>query len=117
MKNVAFIIPVYNEGSVIKKVIEDVLKECKTVVCVYDGSRDNSLDVIKKTSAIYVDHPINMGQGAALQTGIEFARKLKGIDYFVTFDADGQHRISDVKDMLSTISKEKVDMVLGSRFL
>ncbi|NLA43293.1 glycosyltransferase family 2 protein [Candidatus Saccharibacteria bacterium] len=117
MKNVAFIIPVYNEGSVIKKVIEDVLKECKTVVCVNDGSRDNSLDEIKKTSALYVDHPINMGQGAALQTGIEFARKLKGIDYFVTFDADGQHRISDVKDMLSTIRKEKVDMVLGSRFL
>jgi glycosyltransferase involved in cell wall biosynthesis len=58
-----------------------------------------------------------MGQGAALQTGIEFARHLKGVDYFVTFDADGQHRIDDVKQMLSRISEGDVDIVLGSRFL
>lgn len=117
MKDVAFIIPVYNEESVIEKVINSVMKVCPNVICVNDGSTDNSLQEIKKTKALYVDHPINMGQGAALQTGIEFARTLKEVRYFVTFDADGQHRIEDVKSMLGTIKKERVDMVLGSRFL
>lgn len=117
MKDVALIIPVYNEDQVIKNVINEALKNFNTIVCVNDGSTDNSLIEIKQTNALYVDHPINMGQGAALQTGIEFARKLKGVNYFVTFDADGQHRIEDVKKMLQTLKKENLDIVLGSRFL
>lgn len=114
--NVAFIIPVYNEESVIKSVIESTLNLTKYIVCVNDGSRDNSEGEILKTSAYLVNHPINMGQGAALQTGIEFARQLP-VDYFVTFDADGQHRIQDVQAMLKTIKTDKYDIVLGSRFL
>lgn len=115
-KEVALIIPVYNEGEVIKSVIDKVLKEYKYVVCINDGSRDNSREEILKTKAYLVDHPINMGQGAALQTGIEFARNLP-VDYFVTYDADGQHRLEDVKEMIKTIKREKTDFVLGSRFL
>ncbi len=115
--NTAFIIPVYNEGSVIRGVVDDVLSIYDTVVCVNDGSKDNSSDEISKTSAYLVEHPINMGQGAALQTGIEFARQLPGIEYFVTFDADGQHRLEDVANMLKEIEKHDVDIVLGSRFL
>lgn len=115
-KEVALIIPVYNEGKVIKPVIDKVLKEYKYVVCVNDGSRDNSREEILKTKAYLVDHPINMGQGAALQTGIEFARNLP-VGYFVTYDADGQHRLEDVKEMIKTIKREKTDFVLGSRFL
>src|SRR5690606_22716301 len=110
------IIPVYNEGPVIRKVINGALKHFSYVVCVNDGSKDNSADEIQKTKAYYVDHPINMGQGAALQTGIEFARTLP-VDYFVTFDADGQHRIEDVKSMLEVIRGGKYDIILGSRFL
>lgn len=117
VKNVAFIIPVYNEGKVIRGVIESVLKEYATVICVNDGSRDNSSEEIAKTKAILVEHPINMGQGAALQTGIEFARSLPKIDYFVTFDADGQHRLEDVARMLETIKGGMYDIILGSRFL
>jgi glycosyltransferase involved in cell wall biosynthesis len=116
MNNVAVIIPVYNEGEVIESVVLDVLKNFKNVVCVNDGSKDNSSEQIEKTKAYLVEHPINMGQGAALQTGIEFARQLD-VDYFVTFDADGQHRIEDVKSMVKEINKGKVDIVLGSRFL
>ena len=117
MKNVAFIIPVYNEGSVIASVIQKVLAVSPHVVCIDDGSTDNTAAEILGTKAMYLKHPINMGQGAALQTGIEFARTLKNVDFFVTFDADGQHRLEDVETMLQTIKKEKVDMVLGSRFL
>lgn len=114
--NAAIIIPVYNEGQVVRCVIEATLKEYKYVVCVNDGSSDNSVKEIEATKAYLVDHPINMGQGAALQTGIEFARQLP-VDYFVTFDADGQHRLQDVAAMLGEIKRGEVDMVLGSRFL
>lgn len=113
--NVAFIIPVYNEEKVIQGVIQSILKEFKYVVCVNDGSRDASSKAIAKTKAFLVEHPINMGQGAALQTGIEFARQLP-VDYFVTFDADGQHRIKDVIKMLKKITTGKYDIILGTRF-
>lgn len=116
MNNVAIIIPVYNEGEIIESVIHDVMKTFKIVVCVDDGSKDNSSKAIEKTGAYLVEHPINMGQGAALQTGVEFARQL-AVDYFVTFDADGQHRVEDVKNMLKVIKKGDVDIVLGSRFM
>lgn len=114
---VCFIIPVYNEEKVIAGVVSSLKKYFKNVVCVDDGSKDKSRNEIIIAGAYLVSHPINMGQGAALQTGIEFARNLPGIDYFVTFDADGQHRIEDVISMLGVIKKEKYDIILGSRFL
>lgn len=113
---VAVIIPVYNESEVINSVISSVLKDFKYVVCVNDGSKDDSSKEISKTKAYLVEHPINMGQGAALQTGVEFARQLP-VDYFVTFDADGQHRLEDVRSMLKVIETGKHDIILGSRFL
>lgn len=115
-KRTAIIIPVYNEAKVIARVVRSVLNDFKYVVCVNDGSVDSSSDEITKTAAYLVNHPINMGQGAALQTGIEFARQLP-VDYFVTFDADGQHRISDVKVMVKEIEKGNQDIILGSRFI
>lgn len=113
---VAIIIPVYNEQQVIHSVLKGVLKKFKYVVCINDGSSDNSSAEIMRTNAYLVEHPINMGQGAALQTGVEFARQLP-VDYFVTFDADGQHRLKDVQSMLEVIKSEEYDIVLGSRFL
>lgn len=113
---VAFLVPVYNEETVIKKVIESLLKISDYVVCVNDGSRDGSSNEITKTKAFLVEHPINMGQGAALQTAIEFSRELP-VDYFVTFDADGQHRVEDALMMVDQLKKDKYDIILGSRFL
>ncbi len=115
--DVAFVIPVYNEATVVREVVERVLAEYSVVVCVNDCSRDNSADEIARTGAYLVNHPINMGQGAALQTGIEFVRLLPGIRYVVTFDADGQHRLEDVAHMLATLEEKGTDFVLGSRFL
>ena len=114
--NVAIIMPVYNEGKVIRGVLQNTLKHYKYVICVNDGSGDNSSEEIEKTDAYLVEHPINMGQGAALQTGIEFARQFP-VEYFVTFDADGQHRLEDVKSMLGEIKSGNYDIILGSRFL
>lgn len=115
-RDTAIIIPVYNEAQVIGRVVKSVLKDFKYVVCVDDGSRDMSAEEVEKTRAYLVSHPINMGQGAALQTGIEFARMLP-VDYFVTFDADGQHRLIDVKKMLKVVRDDNIDIALGSRFL
>lgn len=116
MNDVVVIIPVYNEAKVIRSVVNDVLKTFKYVVCVDDGSRDNSISEIEKTHAYLVKHPINMGQGAALQTGIEFSRSLP-VELFITFDADGQHRVEDAVSMVKSLRRGKDDIVLGSRFL
>lgn len=112
----ALIIPMYNEETVIKRVVEEALKAFTYVICVDDGSEDNTRQLVAETGAYLLEHPINMGQGAALQTGIEFARLLP-VKYFVTYDADGQHRIEDVKAMIKTLKEKRVDFVLGSRFL
>lgn len=115
--DVAVVIPVYNEEPVVRGVVESVRAEYEHVVCVDDASLDGSAAEIAVTGAYLLNHPINMGQGAALQTGIEFTRRLPGIRYVVTFDADGQHRLEDVAAMLRTIEDRGADVVLGSRFL
>jgi polyprenyl-phospho-N-acetylgalactosaminyl synthase len=117
VRDVAFVVPVYNEAEVIGSVIRGVLETCPHVVCVNDGSSDDSADQILEAGGYLVNHPINMGQGAALQTGIEFARLLPGVTRFVTFDADGQHRVEDAVRMLRVLDSTDVDIVLGSRFL
>ena len=115
--DVAFVIPVYNEATVVGEVVGRVREQYETVVCVDDCSTDESAAIVERTGAYVVSHPINMGQGAALQTGIEFVRTLPGIRYVVTYDADGQHRLSDVAAMLERLERGDVDIVLGSRFL
>jgi len=117
VRDVAFVVPVYNEAQVIGSVIAGIREVCPHVVCVNDGSSDSSADEILKAGGFLVNHPINMGQGAALQTGIEFARVLPGVTRFVTFDADGQHRVEDAVRMVRVLDTADVDIVLGSRFL
>lgn len=114
---VAVIVPVYNEESVINSVVQDIAKYYKYIICVNDGSKDNSSQIIAQTKAILIEHPINMGQGAALQTGIEFARQFNKIHYFATFDSDGQHKTSDLNKMVKEAKKNQYDIILGSRFL
>ncbi len=114
---VAIIIPAYNEGAVLGSVLEAVTSKFPFVVCVNDGSSDDTSEWVLKTKAKLVEHPINLGQGAALQTGIEYALTFHEVEYFVTFDADGQHSLADVERMLRELEKGKVDIILGSRFL
>jgi glycosyltransferase involved in cell wall biosynthesis len=115
--DVWIVMPVYNEEKVVASVIDHVLATFPNVVCVDDGSRDNSAEEILGTKAHLVRHPINMGQGAALQTGLRYALGRSGSQYFVTFDADGQHRVEDVVAMLEVARAGSADVVLGSRFL
>jgi glycosyltransferase involved in cell wall biosynthesis len=116
-EDVWIVIPVYNEDKVIAGVVENVLATFPNVVCVDDGSSDTSAQEILGTRAHLVRHPINMGQGAALQTGLRYALARTGSQYFVTFDADGQHRVEDAVAMLDMARSGAADVVLGSRFL
>ncbi len=74
------------------------------MVCVDDGSRDDTGDVALRAGAHSVRHPVNLGQGAAIQTGVEYARAQPGAAVFATFDADGQHRVKDVVRMIDRLS-------------
>ena len=111
------IIPLYNEASVIADVITDLRREFTHVVCVDDGSSDGSARIAAEAGAHLVQHPVNLGQGAALQTGIEYALTHPDCEYLVTFDADGQHRIEDALGMFDAARAEDVAIVFGSRFL
>lgn len=111
------VIPMYNEATVVGSVIQDLRREFPNVVCVDDGSSDGSQDVARKAGAVVVQHPINLGQGAALQTGIEYALQDPAMTSIVTFDADGQHRVADALAMVARINSGEAEVVLGSRFL
>ena len=110
------IIPCFNEGTVIGDVIRHARETVPNIVAVNDGSSDNSAEEIHKAGAHLVNHPVNLGQGAAIQTGVEYARAQPGARYFVTFDADGQHQVKDVVAMLERLRNEPVDIIVGTRF-
>jgi glycosyltransferase involved in cell wall biosynthesis len=110
------VIAAYNEGQVIADVIAGLRQTSHRIVVVDDGSADATADRAQIAGATVVRHPINLGQGAALQTGIEFALA-NGAEFVVTFDADGQHRAADIAVMLDALRKNRADFALGSRFL
>lgn len=110
------IVPCYNEGTVIFDVLTHARETFPNIVGVNDGSVDNSAEQIRAAGAHLVDHPVNLGQGAAIQTGVEYARKQPGAQYFVTFDADGQHQEKDVVRMIERLRTEPLDIIVGTRF-
>ncbi|MFF2269666.1 glycosyltransferase family 2 protein [Cellulosimicrobium cellulans] len=111
------VIPLYNEGSVIGDVVREALPTFPHIVCVDDGSSDDSIAQARAAGAVVLRHAVNLGQGAALQTGIEYVREQPGATYLVTFDADGQHQVSDAVAMVELARSEDVAIVFGSRFL
>jgi glycosyltransferase involved in cell wall biosynthesis len=110
------VIAAYNEAQAIAAVIADVKSTRCSVVVIDDGSRDRTAELAESAGACVVRHSINLGQGAALQTGIEFALA-RGADVIVTFDADGQHRAADIAVLIDALTRHDADFALGSRFL
>ena len=111
------IVPLFNEGQVVGDVIREARKTFPNIVCVDDASSDNSGDEARAAGATVVTHPINLGQGAALRTGLDYALQSPSARYFVTFDSDGQHQTSDALAMVTRLRDEPLDVVVGSRFL
>ena len=110
------IIPAFNEEKVIGRVVNDVRSTAQNVVVINDASSDRTAEEAEENGAIVLNHRINRGQGAALQTGIEYALE-QGAEILVHFDADGQHQGADIPRFIGPIVRNEADVVLGSRFL
>ena len=111
------IVPAYNEAATISAVVSDLRASFSSVLCVDDGSSDNTAQLAGAAGAVVVRHPVNLGQGAALQTGFDYVLRYAGASHCVTFDGDGQHLVSDAVRMVERARATGVDVVLASRFL
>jgi polyprenyl-phospho-N-acetylgalactosaminyl synthase len=111
------VIAAFNEGPAIRAVVERVVSDGWRCVVVDDGSKDDTGAAAEAGGALVLRHVINKGQGAALQTGIDYALARRA-EIIVTFDADGQHRIEDVPALVAALAgPDGADVALGSRFL
>lgn len=110
------VIPAYNEGTILNTIVNSLLNKKYKVIVVDDGSKPSLKEQLQTSSIYYLRHKTNLGQGAALQTGFDFALSLRP-KYIVSFDADGQHDINDIEALLEPLQKEEADITLGSRFL
>jgi len=115
-QSVFVVIAAYNEGEVIRGTVQKLIDRGYSVVVVDDGSRDNTHAVASEMPVYALRHIKNLGQGAALQTGMTFALR-KGARFIVHFDADGQHRVEDIDVLLEPLVNGEADVALGSRFL
>jgi len=112
--NIWVVIPAFNEGKRIKKVLKNVKKFTPHVIVVDDGSRDETPAAAKEEGVVLLPHITNLGKGAALKTGCDYAL-MQGADKIVVLDADGQHDPERIPDFLKSL--EETDIVFGYRQL
>lgn len=110
------IIAAFNEAPVIRQVLEELLPLGCFIILVDDGSTDDTARIAESFPIVVIRHMFNTGQGAALETGMEAARRLSA-DFVVHFDADGQHDSREIAALLKPLIKGDCDIVFGSRFL
>ena len=109
-------IPAFNEEKNIASIITKLSTIADTILVCDDGSTDLTATIAKKIGAVVIKHEKNLGYGAAIRSLFLKAKDLDG-DVLVTFDADGQHRIDDIKNVTKPIVNQEADLVIGSRFL
>jgi len=109
-------IPAFNEEKNIATIITKLADITDTIIVCNDGSSDLTLDIAKKMGVFVINHEKNLGYGAAIRSIFLKAKEMNG-DVLVTFDADGQHRIEDIENVIKPIIDQKADLVIGSRFL
>ena len=114
-KIIWIIITAYQEAQTIEQVVRDALRESPYVAVIDDGSDDNTAQKAHDAGAHVLRHLFNLGQGAALQTGLSFALA-EGADLIVTMDADGQHDPADIGRMAIELEAAQADVALGNRF-
>ncbi len=110
------IVPIYNEEKHIGQVIKELKQVVDLVVVVDDASQDQSVRIAKQAGAVVLEHEVNLGQGAALETGHEYARYLQA-DYVLHFDGDGQFDVKDIKPAWQALKRAQADILFGSKFL
>jgi len=110
------IVPAYNEGAAIIPVLASLLSTAAAIVVVDDGSTDDTAVLARAHPVHLLRHPVNLGQGAAIQTGFDYAMR-HGAQILVTFDADGQMDENEIPKLCSELVSRDLDIVMGSRFL
>ena len=114
--NITVGIPAYNEEKNIASIIVKLKKIVDTIIVCNDGSNDSTSEIAKNLGVIVIDHSKNLGYGAGIHSIFRKAREINS-DVLVTIDADGQHRIEDIKKVVEPIEKGEADLIIGSRFL
>lgn len=112
------IIPAYNEAGNIVKTVNDIKKNAPDFdyVIINDCSTDATMEICREHEYHVIDLPVNMGIGGGVQTGYMYAWR-NGYDIAVQFDGDGQHNAVYLEEMAETLEKERLDMVIGSRYI
>ena len=117
IRDIHIMIPAYNEGTVLREVIESIHQHgFDKVIVVDDGSHDQTAEVARQAGARVIRHLVNRGAGAAVQTAISLARE-QDWPYVVFMDGDGQHSPEDIFKMTAKMEESNCDLVIGSRFL
>jgi len=116
LDDVTVIVPAYNEATTVGAVVAELCQAFTRVVVVDDGSTDATCELAARAGASVVRHPINLGAGAALQTGFEYVRSGGHSGICVTFDADGQHLVQDAQRLVEALYGSDADVALGTRF-
>ena len=110
-------IPMYNEQEVIAEVIRGLKAIFENILCVDDGSTDESVSRAREAGATVICHAVNIGQGAAIATGFTWIQTKTNFSRIVTFDADGQHLPEDAIRLIEELASKELDVVFASRFL
>lgn len=130
--NLSIIIPSFNENTRLTRTLEDLLVSLESNefsaisqfnICIVDDGSENPISFSdvqmrfnEKINIYILRHLVNLGQGAALQTGVEYARNILNSDLYCTFDSDGQHEPRDLDKMIKSLLKYNVDIIFGNRF-
>ena len=109
-------IPAFNEEKNIAKIITRLKKITNSIIVCDDGSSDMTSEIANNLGVIVVKHEKNTGYGAAINTIFQRAKDIE-TEILVTFDADGQHRVEDIGEVINPIQENIADIVIGSRFL
>ena len=109
-------IPAYNEEKNIAKIIVGLKKVADQILVCNDGSTDSTAEIAESLGAIVIKHPKNLGYGSAIRSIFLKSREINA-EVLVTIDADGQHKIEDVKKVIKPIVDGQADISIGSRFL
>ena len=109
------VIPAHNEAQVLRDVVAELMRYCRNIVVVDDGSCDATATAAREAGAFVLRHLINRGQGAAIRTGMDFALG-RGAKVIVTFDADGQHDPTDLPAIVAPLLRGECDVALGTHF-
>jgi len=112
-RSVFVVLPVFNEARVVASALAPLLDRGYTVVAVDDGSTDDTWQIIRPLPIHSLRHPVNLGQGAALQTGMTYALE-HDAEYIVHFDADGQHRVDDIDVLRAALGYERITVLTHS---